>query len=149
MTAFSIRVARPADHSALAELLAELLDKTSLTLELKSVLNTSLLRLLSTPGTTMLVAEQNKDFLGFISLWTYWGLFDDAPTGIIDHLILKRGWQESSIPQALLEQALGACQAMGCSSLRILPSENAVPKEVLEEFGFEDLGKAYSLNIYQ
>ncbi len=148
MQTFVIRVARPADYNGLANLLAELLGEASLALELQSALNTNLLRLLSTPGTTMLVAEQEKSILGFISLWSYWGLFDDAPTGTIDRLIVKSDWQESSVPQALVEQALGACQAMGCSSLKISPTEESmVPKEVLKEFGFKSLGNAYFLLI--
>ena len=145
---FTIRVAKPADHSALGELLAQLLDKVSLALELKSALNTNLLRLLSTPGTTILVAENDKSILGFISLWSYWGLFDDAPTGIIERLVVHTNWQASSVPQALLEQALGVCQAMGCSSLKVLSTEESfLPKELLAEFGFESLGSSYSLNI--
>ncbi len=107
-----------------------------------------MLRLLSTPGTTILVAENDKGILGFISLWSYWGLFNDSPKGIIDRVVIHTNWQASSVPQALLEQALGACQAMGCSSLKVLSTkESSLPRELLEEFGFENLGNSYSLGI--
>ena len=121
---FSVRAARPADHGALAGLLAELLGEPGLASELRGALNTTLLRLLSQPGTALLVAERVNEekeakgesgLLGFVSLWTRWGLFDDAPGGLIDRLVVRRGWEGSAVPHALLEQALGACQALGCA----------------------------------
>ena len=137
-----MRAARPADHKALAGLLAELLGQPELTGALASALNTNLLRLLSQPGTALLVAEgvaegEAREILGCVSLWTRWGLFDDAPGGLIDRLVVRRGWEGSAVPHALLEQALGACQALGCGEVTFLPTEDSlVPRGALEMVGF-------------
>ncbi len=136
---FSVRAARPVDHKALAGLLAELLGELELAGDLEGALNTNLLRLLSQPGTALLVAEgeTGRGLLGFVSLWTRWGLFDDAPGGLIDRLVVRRGWEGSAVPHALLEQALGACQALGCGEVTFLPTEDSlVPERALLTVGF-------------
>ena len=152
---FAVRAARPADHKALAELLAELLGQPELTGALTGALNTNLLRLLSQPGTALLVAEEVAEgegagqILGCGSLWTRWGLFDDAPSGFIDRLVVRRGWEGSAVPHALLEQALGACQALGCGEVTFLPTEDSlVPREALEAVGFSLTGQeSYLVSI--
>ena len=135
-----MRAARPADHKALAGLLAELLGQPELTGALAGALNTNLLRLLSQPGTALLVAEGEGGaggILGCVSLWTRWGLFNDAPSGLIDRLVVRREWEGSAVPHALLEQALGACQALGCGEVTFLPTEDSlVPRGALEAVGF-------------
>ena len=147
-----MRAARPADHKALAGLLAELLGQPELTGALTGALNTNLLRLLSQPGTALLIAEGEggaEEILGCVSLWTRWGLFDDAPSGFIDRLVVRRGWEGSAVPHALLEQALGACQALGCGEVTFLPAEDSlVPREALEAVGFSPTGQeSYLVSI--
>ena len=140
-TAFSVRAARPTDYLGVAGLLAELLDRPELTEELGRALNTNLLRLLSNPGTTLLVAQTQSpeaELVGFVSLWTRWGLLDDAPSGLIDRLVVAKTWQGSAVPHALLEQALGACAAVGCASVEFVPAAGSlVPEAALAGFGFE------------
>ena len=141
-TTFSVRAARPADYLGIAALLAELLGRSELTEELGRALNTNLLRLLSNPGTTLLVAETENptDLIGFVSLWTRWGLLDDAPSALIGSLVVARAWGGSAAPHALLEQALGACTAVGCASVEFVPAEGSlVPQEALEGFGFQSV----------
>ncbi len=151
MRSFAVRAARPSDHTGLAALLAELLDRPDLTPELASALNTNLLRMLSTPGTSLLVAEDDTSrddaaepqVIGFVSLWSRWGLLDEAPSGWIDRIVVRSSYQESSAPYALLEQAIGACEALGCTSVAFVPAEGSlVPHEGLARFGFvpSDLG---------
>ncbi len=148
MSGFSIRAARPADHRALAALLAELLERPQLTAGLESALNTNLLRLLSSPGSALLVAEGEEGILGFVSLWTRWGLYDQAPAGFIDRIVVRAAWQDSAVPYALLEQALGACQAMGCSEVEFVPAEGSLePEAALKAFGFERTESRYSLTV--
>jgi ribosomal protein S18 acetylase RimI-like enzyme len=148
MAGFTVRAARPADHLALAALLAELLERPRLSAELEAALNTNLLRLLSTPGSTLLVAEGDMGVVGFVSLWTRWGLLDQAPAGFIDRIVVRADLQEKAVPHALLEQALGACQAMGCSEVEFVPAEGSlVPELALKAFGFEKAEGRYSLTV--
>ena len=141
-TTFSVRAARPADYRHIAGLLAELLDRPDLTEELGRALNTNLLRLLSNPGTTLLVAQTQSptELIGFVSLWTRWGLLDDAPSALIDRLVVAKAWQPTAVPHALLEQALGACTAVGCASVEFVPAAGSlVPGDALEGFGFQPI----------
>jgi N-acetylglutamate synthase-like GNAT family acetyltransferase len=132
----SVRVARPQDAVGLAQLLAELLGQP-LSPALKSALNTNLLRLLSSPGHTLLIAESSTQLAGFISCWTRWGLFDDGPVGCIDQVVIGEKWQASSVSHALLEQAMGACQALGCKELEVSLSEGSLDiQDLLYEVGF-------------
>lgn len=148
MSPFHVRVAQPADHHALARVLADLLGRPELGQSLSSALNTNLLRLLSQPGASLLVAEGEDDLLGLVSLWTRWGLFDDAPIGLIDRLVVRAAWQETAVPPALLEQAVGACSAMGCRHIEMAPTEDSlVPLEALERFGFIRKGGRFGLEL--
>lgn len=147
---FSVRASKPGDHQALAALLAELLGREALSAELASALNTNLLRLLSTPGSTLLVAEAEEGALvGVVSLWARWGLFDDAPAATIDRLVVRQGFEASAVAPALLEQALGAAQALGCTRVEFAPSEESLlPVEALERFGFTPVAEGrYGLDV--
>lgn len=148
MPSFAVRAARPADHPALAGLLSELLSRP-LSAEVAAALNTNLLRVLSTPGSSLLVAEgEDAALLGFVSLWTRWSLFEQAPAGVVDCLIVARAHQASAVPQALLEQALGACQALGCTRVEFVPTEaSLIPREALEGFGFARLAERFGLEL--
>lgn len=168
MSSYVVRVARPSDYQALAGLLAELLgysntaddQATELSSELANALNTNLLRLLSTPGTTLLVAQEEKqddapvgdapmdDVIGFISLFSYWGLLDDAPSALLDRVVVAQRYQASSVVAALLEQGVGACQAMGCSRIQFIAAEGSLtPKDTLEKMGFQEQENCFYLEI--
>lgn len=147
---FSVRAARPADHKALAGILAELLGREDLSEALATALNTNLLKFLSHPGTTLLLAEgDDGTILGFISLWSRWGVLEDAPTATIDRLLVQPGPDAKAAAFALLEQALGASQALGCTRVEFSPSEDStVPEEALARFGFEtSVLRHYTLDI--
>lgn len=169
MSSFIVRVARPSDYQALAILLAELLgyfntesgeSNGSLTDELANALNTNLLRLLSTPGTTLLVAQEDNEteetannqsraeVIGFISLYSYWGLLDDTPSALLDRIVVAQRYQATSVVAALLEQGVGACQAMGCSQIQFIASEGSlVPSDVLGKMGFEEKSDTFLLEL--
>jgi GNAT superfamily N-acetyltransferase len=150
---FMVRVAAPSDARALAPILAELLRRPRLDDSLVEALNGNLLRLLQTPGATLLVAETAPNtsqtvLLGFVSVWTRWGLFDQAPVGLVDRLVVRPSHQNSAVSAALLEQALGACQAMGCSGIDVvLTPESTINAEALAGFGFIPQGERYFLEI--
>ncbi len=135
-------------HPALAGLLSELLSRP-LSAEVAAALNANLLRVLSTPGSSLLVAtDEDGALLGFVLLWTRWSLFEQAPAGVVDCLIVARTYQVSKAPHALVEQALGACQAMGCARVEFVPTEaSLVPNEELAGFGFARLAERYGLEL--
>ncbi len=170
MSSYIVRVARPSDYQALAALLAELLGQSNIKDDLANALNTNLLRLLSTPGTTLLVAQEEspddttdtaseekapnaldntgQDVIGFISLFSYWGLLDDAPNALLDRVVVAQRYQSSSVVAALLEQGVGACQAMGCSQIQFVAAEGSLnPKETLEKMGFVEQDNIFNMEI--
>jgi hypothetical protein len=52
------------------------------------------------------------------------------------------------VPYALVEQALGACQAMGCARVEFIPGEaSLVPEGALARFGFTPLRQRYVLEV--
>ncbi|MEY4529452.1 MAG: hypothetical protein RLZZ156_173 [Deinococcota bacterium] len=149
MREYTVRVGTPSDATGLAPILAELLKRPRLEEGVLAALNTNVLRLLQTPGATFLVAESpNGALLGFTSLHVRWGLLDQSPSGLIDRVVVRPSASDSSVASALLEQALGACQGMGCSSIDlVLTLESTVDKGVLEGFGFTELGKRFHLEV--
>lgn len=149
MREFTVRVGTPSDAAGLAPILAELLQKPRLEEGVLAALNTNVLRLLQTPGATFLVAvAPNESLLGFASLWVRWGLLDQSPSGLIDRIVVRPSATNSSVASALLEQALGACQGMGCSSVDlVLTLESTVDKGTLAGFGFAELGKRFHLEV--
>ncbi len=150
MNAFSVRVAAPSDAKKIAPILAELLGKKMLANNVLESLNTNLLRLLQTPGATLLLAENDAgETLGFVSVWTRWGLLDDKLSGLIDRVVVRPSVRQSSVSSALLEQAMGACQALGCGSVElVLTPESTVDVSALQGFGFEEMGRRYFLEIH-
>jgi ribosomal protein S18 acetylase RimI-like enzyme len=146
---FVVRVGTPSDAKRIAPILAELLNRSKLEESVEAALNTNLLRMLQTPGSTLLVAEHDDGrLLGFSSLWTRWGVLDSAPSGLIDRIVVRPSVRDSSVASALLEQALGACQGMGCSSVDlVLTQESTVDRGALEGFGFKELGKRFYLEV--
>lgn len=149
MSEFSVRVAEPSDAAGLGRVLAALLGRRDLEGGIVEALNTNLLRLLSAPGSTLLVAEQGDGTLaGFVSVWTRWGLLDQAPSGLVDQLVTLPDLRHTAVPAALLEQAIGACQAMGCGSVDlVLGEESFAPLEALTGLGFESSGERRRLEI--
>jgi ribosomal protein S18 acetylase RimI-like enzyme len=149
MREYTVRVGTPSDAAGLAPVLAELLKRPRLDDGVLAALNTNVLRLLQTQGATFLVAEApNGVLLGFASLFVRWGLLDQAPNGLIDRIVVRPSVRDSSVASALLEQALGACQGMGCSSVDlVLTLESTADKGTLEGFGFKELGKRYTLEV--
>ncbi len=149
MREFSVRVGAPSDALGIAPILAELLNRSHLDEGTIASLNTNLLRLLQTPGSTLLVAEApSGSLLGFASLWTRWGVLDQAPSGLIDRIVVRPSLRDTSVSSALLEQALGACQGMGCASVDlVLTLESTVDQGALEGFGFQAVGKRYVVAI--
>ena len=146
---YAVRVGTPSDARGIAPILAELLGKPTLDDGVIAGLNTNLLRLLQTPGSTLLVAQHDDgSLMGFASLWTRWGVLDSAPSGLIDRIVVRPSLRDSSVASALLEQALGACQGMGCASVDlVLTSESTVDIGALEGFGFKELGRRYYLEV--
>ena len=146
---YAVRVGTPSDARLIAPILAELLGKPTLEDGVIAGLNTNLLRLLQTPGSTLLVAQHDDgSLMGFASLWTRWGVLDSAPSGLIDRIVVRPSLRDSSVASALLEQALGACQGMGCASIDlVLTSESTVDIGALEGFGFRELGRRYYLEV--
>ncbi len=146
---YAVRVGTPSDARLIAPILAELLGKPSLEDGVIAGLNTNLLRLLQTPGSTLLVAQHDDgSLMGFASLWTRWGVLDSAPSGLIDRIVVRPSLRDSSVASALLEQALGACQGMGCASIDlVLTSESTVDIGALEGFGFTEMGRRYYLEV--
>jgi ribosomal protein S18 acetylase RimI-like enzyme len=149
MPEFAVRVATPSDARGLAPILADLLGRPRLEPGVVEGLNTNLLRLLQTPGATLLVAEGDEGrLLGFVSVWTRWGLLDESPAGLIDRIVVRPAYRATSVPSALLEQALGACQALGCGTVDlVLTAESTVDLGALEGFGFQEFGRRYVLEV--
>lgn len=149
MAEFSIRVGAPSDARGVAPILAELLRRPKLEDSIVEALNTNLLRLLQTPGATLLVAEDPQGrLLGFASVWTRWGLLDQAPSGLVDRIVVRPSLEATTVSAALLEQALGACQAMGCGSIElVLTPESTIAREALDGFGFQEQGRRYHAEI--
>jgi ribosomal protein S18 acetylase RimI-like enzyme len=146
---YAVRVGTPGDAKLIAPILAELLNRPRLEAEVEAALNTNLLRMLQTPGSTLLVAQRDDgNLMGFASLWTRWGVLDSAPSGLIDRIVVRPSVRDSSVASALLEQALGACQGMGCSSVDlVLTQESTVDRGALEGFGFQEVGKRFYLEV--
>jgi ribosomal protein S18 acetylase RimI-like enzyme len=146
---FTVRAGTPSDARRIAPILAEILRRPRLDDGVIEALNTNLLRLLQTPGSTLIVAEgEDGGLLGFASIWTRWGLLDQGPSGLVDRIVVRPSHRDTAVSSALLEQALGACQAMGCGSVElVLTAESTVDRGTLEGFGFEEQGKRYYLEI--
>lgn len=148
MAQFEIRAGGPFDARGVAPILAAMLGR-SVDGGLIEALNTNLLRLLQTPGAAFLVAEDSQErVLGFASLWTRWGLLDDKPSGLIDRIIVHPQFLHTAVSSALLEQALGACQAMGCGLVElVLTAESTVDSKAVEGLGFRPVGARYLLEV--
>ena len=144
-----VRAATPRDAPGLLRLIAALgVDPARLGESEQTAFNTNLLRALSTPGCTVLVADSGGRILGAITIWSRTGLFNTGPTGLLDHLVVDPDLAESAIAAALIEQGIGACQALGCHEVQAIPaSHDSSQRALLARFGFEEAGVGLTLRV--
>ena len=110
--------------------------------------NTNLVRALSTPGGTVLVAEGEGRILGAITIWSRTGLFNTGPTGLLEHLVVDPALAETAVAAALVEQGIGACQALGCLEVQAVPAgDDSAQRALLARFGFAEAGVGMALRI--
>lgn len=144
-----MRAATPRDAPGMLRLIAALgVDPAGLGEAEQTAFNTNLLRALSTPGCTVLVAEDEGRILGAITVWSRTGLFNTGPTGLLEHLVVDPALAESAVAAALIEQGIGACQALGCHEVQAMPAgDDSSQRALLARFGFAEAGVGLVLRI--
>jgi N-acetylglutamate synthase-like GNAT family acetyltransferase len=149
LSGFTVRAATPRDATGMLRLIAALgVDPAQLGEAEQTAFNTNLLRALSTPGCTVLVAEGEGRVLGAITVWTRTGLFNTGPTGLLDQLVVDPAFADSAVAAALVEQGIGACQALGCHEVQaVLADHDQTQRELLAHFGFEATGAGFALRV--
>jgi len=110
--------------------------------------NSNLIRALSNPGCTVLVAEGEGRILGAITIWSRTGLFNAGPTGLLEDLVVDPALRESAVAGALIEQGVGACQALGCHEVQVVASNlDRAQQDLLAAFGFQPAGVGLTLRV--
>ena len=132
----NIREAGVEDAEVVVELIRELAESAG---ESSSITAENVVAYLSTPGSAILLAEEDRQVVGLLSCATRPNLYHAAPSCVIEELIVRRAARGRGAGGALLHGVLERARAAGCVEVSIsaMP-DNTRAIALYKRYGFTD-----------
>jgi GNAT superfamily N-acetyltransferase len=106
-------------------------------------------RMASYPDYRLWVATRDGDVVGTFALLIMDNLAHlGAPSGIVEDVVVRRGWRGRGVGRTMMRFAMERCRARGCYKLALsshLARERA--HEFYEALGFEQHGWSFAVNV--
>jgi len=97
--------------------------------------------LLSDVDSYLLVAETDGTVVGFINFTIRRTLLHSGPSGLIDELVVTRGYRGKGIGGQLIRAAVEQCKQLGCCEVEVTTEfTNADARRFYRKCGFEERG---------
>ncbi len=131
-----IRDASDADAEVVVELVQELAESAG---ESSAITTENVISYLSTPGSAILLAEEDGQVIGLLSYATRPNLYHAAPSCLIEELVVCRAARGRGVGGALLHAVLDRARAADCAEVSIsaMP-DNARAIALYKRLGFTD-----------
>lgn len=131
-----IRQAAAGDQAAIAALIRQLAQSIG---ETSPITEAYVALYLSSPGSQVLLAEEEGRTVGLLSYSVRPNLYHAGDCGLIEELIVHPGYRRRGIARALLSDVLGRLRTAGCAEVSVstLP-ENEPAKRLYRSFGLVD-----------
>lgn len=142
MNGVTIRNAKKSDLPAINQLIFQLIStldkKESIDPEFISRKSRSLFR---SASSHFLVAEAGKTIVGFVHFTTRGTITHRGLSGMIDELVVTKGFRRRGIGRKLLLATMERCRELGCCETEVSTEEtNRKARAFYESFGFEEPG---------
>jgi GNAT superfamily N-acetyltransferase len=87
----------------------------------------------------VLIARHGEAVVGFINFATRKTLYHDAPSALIDELIVAEPYRGQGIGKRLIFATLDMCRQLGCSEVEVsTPKSNREARAFYKRCGFEE-----------
>ena len=136
----SILEATEVDAPAIVRLMDELADAVRDTGGLDvAAAPGNLQALLERPDSYLLVARSGSDIVGFINFTVRGTVLHAGPSGLIDELVVAKGYRGHGAGRSLVLAAAEKCRRLGCCELEVSTEKaNTDAREFYKECGFRE-----------
>jgi len=134
-----IRQATIEDSAVLAQLMTQLMEASGY--ESRQVppeqIEESLRKMADSDAYQVLLAEDEGQVVGLLSLSFRHTLFHSAPTAFIDELVVEQGHRRRGVGRQLMAEAIERCRAAGCCEIEVSTERsNEAAQEFYRQHGF-------------
>jgi ribosomal protein S18 acetylase RimI-like enzyme len=145
-----IRQATIEDSAVIAQLMTQLMKASGY--EDRQVspkqIEGSLRKMADSDAYQVLLAENESQVVGLLSLSFRHTLFHSAPTALIDELVIEQGHRRRGIGQQLIAEAIERCRAVGCCEIEVSTERsNEAAQEFYRQHGFSHEAVLFELEF--
>ncbi|MFB0536687.1 MAG: N-acetyltransferase family protein [Anaerolineae bacterium] len=134
-----IREASIEDSAIIAQLMAQLIEASGYEDWQVSPeqIEESLRKMADSDNYQVLLAEDEGQVVGLLSLSFRHTLFHPAPSALIDELVVERGHRRRGVGQQLMAEAIERCRAAGCCEIEVSTERsNEAAQKFYRQHGF-------------
>jgi len=145
-----IRLATIEDSAVIAQLMTQLIEASGY--ESRQVppeqIEESLRKMADNDAYQVLLAEDEGQVVGLLSLSSRQTLFHAAPSALIDELVVEQGHRGRGVGQQLMAEAIERCRAAGCCEIEVSTERsNEIAQEFYRRHGFSHEAVLFELEF--
>ena len=145
-----IREATIEDSAIIAQLMAQLIEASGYEdLQVSpEQIEESLRKMANSDDYQVLLAEDEGQVVGLLSLSFRHTLFHPAPSALIDELVVERGHRSRGVGQQLMAEAIERCRAAGCCEIEVSTERsNEAAQKFYRQHGFSHEAVLFELEF--
>jgi ribosomal protein S18 acetylase RimI-like enzyme len=145
-----IREATIEDSAIIAQLMAQLIEASGYGDWQVSPeqIEESLRKMANSDDYQVLLAEDEGQVVGLLSLSFRHTLFHPAPSALIDELVVERGYRRRGVGQQLMAEAIERCRAAGCCEIEVSTERsNEAAQKFYRQHGFSHEAVLFELEF--
>ena len=145
-----IREATIEDSAIIAQLMAQLIEASGYEdLQVSpEQIEESLRKMANSDDYQVLLAEDEGQVVGLLSLSFRHTLFHPAPSALIDELVVERGHRRRGVGQQLMAEAIERCRAAGCCEIEVSTERsNEAAQKFYRQHGFSHEAVLFELEF--
>ena len=145
-----IRQATVEDSAVIAQLMAQLIEASGYEGWQVSPeqVEESLRKMANGDAYQVLLAEDEGQVVGLLSLSFRHTLFHSAPSALIDELVVERAHRRRGVGQQLMTEAIKRCRAAGCCEVEVSTERsNEAAQEFYRQHGFSHEAVLFELEF--
>ncbi len=97
--------------------------------------------LLKENNSHLLIAEINREMVGFINFTIRRTILHSGPSGLIDEIVVTRNYRGKGVGKQLIGAAIEKCKQLGCCEVEVTTElTNVNAREFYKRCGFEERG---------
>jgi ribosomal protein S18 acetylase RimI-like enzyme len=145
-----IRQATIEDSAVIAQLMTQLIEASGY--ESRQVppeqIENNLRKMADSDAYQVLLAEDEGQVAGLLSLSFRHTLFHSAPTALIDELVVEQSHRRRGVGQQLMAEAIERCRAAGCCEIEVSTERsNEAAQEFYRQHGFNHEAVLFELEF--